>query len=258
MTWQELRSLVDSATAALRAYRGALRLLRPIALDRDTAVHVEGLTSGNEGLRRLMRSPAEKTRLFSEVRGEAEAARRLAAGVARLNANESRATVAKGREMIAAARRNVLLSLPEALNNVTADGMIALALLELQMEAMLTAANQAKRQAVYEAALQRKDPRAFVEVSIIERLDGNGKPLRELIEGVQELRVPHDLPDLDALERELSTLDSRADLLHVGAIDPEQHQDAADAHAQLLDAMTVAGTASDRDDQAALREELVS
>ena len=64
--WQELQKSVDAATAALRAYRGALRLLRPVVLDRDVTADFEALAADSPLVRRFPK--VELARMHREMR----------------------------------------------------------------------------------------------------------------------------------------------------------------------------------------------
>jgi len=98
MNWQTLRDLHSTATAKLRAYRGALRLLRPAVLDRDTAREFEAAAIANPLMHRFPKS--ERTRMHVEDRAARETARRLAGAVARQKAREVHAVIAQGREQV--------------------------------------------------------------------------------------------------------------------------------------------------------------
>ena len=241
-TWQSLVEDHRVAASTLQPYRGILRLLRPRVIDRDTGRDYDAYEAANPLMKRFPR--AEQARIRGEIRSEKEVIRREAGAVARFQARTVRAVVTRGREAIARARRDVLLSMPEALDGVTADGMIGLAHLEVALTLRLEAAPVAEKLDIAQGAYQRKDARGFVEATIIERLIATGAPLArdetevsiarqlvEYVEGVQELRVP---------------------------LDPETTLSAAQAYAHLLADMTAAGAASDEDDHKALRDELAS
>jgi hypothetical protein len=267
--WQSFRDDHATATATLRTYRGALRLLRPHVIERDSVAAFDRIVTDNPLVRRFPQR--ERDRMAGEERATIENNRRAAGAVARRRAYDVRAIITRSRDAVARARRDVTLSMPDALDHVSADGMIALALLRLQLQAVLREASAPELHATYQAALERKDARGLVEAEIIEGLASSGAALaredseraasarlREYVAGVQDLRVPLDLPDVDALEADLNRLEARADALQLQPLNPEQHPAARQAFDELHDAMTVAGEKDDAEDQAALRAELAS
>lgn len=267
--WQTFRNDYQTAAATLRTYRGGLRGCRPHVLDRDSAAMYAEADAANPLMRRFPRN--ERNRIAGEMRAELENNRRAAGAVARFHAHGVRAIITRARDVIARARRDVLLSMPDALQGVSADGSIMLSVLETMLAPSLEAATPTAKLGILQEAYRRKDPRAYVETTIIERQIASGVPLagedveraasrrlREYVAGVQDLRVPTDLPDIDELEAEANRLDARAEALQLQPLNPEQHPAARQAFDELRDGMTAAGEASDADDQAALRSELAS
>jgi hypothetical protein len=267
--WQTFKNDHATASATLRTYRGALRGLRPHALDRDSAAAYAEAEASNPLMRRFPR--VERDRIAGEMRGELENNRRAAGAVARFHAHGVRAIIARAREVVARARRDVLLTMPDALQGVSADGMISLSLLRLQLTPLLREASAPELHATYQAALARKDARGLVEAEIIESMVASGAALaredheraastrlREYVAGVQDLRVPLDLPDIDELEAEANRLDARAEALQLQPLDTEAHPAGRQAYDELLDAMTAAGEKDDATDQAELCAELAS
>ena len=256
-----------TAAAALTTYRGSLRRLRPITLDRNAASDAETLKRENEAIRRLPH--AELNRIQLEIRAEHESIRRAAAGIARKDAEQVRDIVAHARAAVAAARRNVLLSpsKADAFNHFRPGDMLTAELLRLQLEKRYRAAGLGELLAVYAAALERDDAKAALDMELIEAMSARGellaaddegrkarRALALMIEEEQAMRVPADLPDFDALEDQLSKLDVRADAIQVLPLDPDRDLAAGAAYEQTLEAMNEAGEATDADDQAALRE----
>ena len=68
MTWQSVIDAHTSATAALRQYRGALRLLRPHRIERDAAAAYAQAAADNPLIKRFPR--AERDRIAGELRAE--------------------------------------------------------------------------------------------------------------------------------------------------------------------------------------------
>ena len=266
MTWQELHNAEQAAKAAIREYRGALRRVRPIVLDRDAKRRFDTFLAHSEAARRL---PSEHERITAEIRHEEEVSRRLGAGAARHHARAVRTFVDEARAHVARTRRDVSASFPDALDHVDGNGMIMLALLRVQSLPLLASASAATLLSTYRAAVERKDARGLVEAEIIEDLVASGaglasgeadlpivKQLRELVTDVQDLRLPANLPDLDALLADLDRLDSRADLAKVDPINVDVDETAAAAFEEQREAMEQAGGPSDADDQAALHAEI--
>jgi hypothetical protein len=266
MTLQELARTFNSWRQTLTVYRGALRRLRPVTVEYDATQHHERLKSENEAIRRL--SGIESERIGHDIRREFEAERRLAAAAARYQAAGVREFCQFAGRLVEQTKRDTSITFPDALDRVTADGMIALALLRVQMLPLIRTMSPAQMLATYEAAIKRKDPRGLVEAEIIEQLAHSGeqlaqsegdlpvaKQLRELINDVADLRLPSDTPDFDSLLAEVDRLDSRADLIRLL---PSGADDAAAALDRMREETTEAGAAADAEDQAALRAELVS
>jgi len=102
-------------------------------------------------------------------------------------------------------KRDVSVTMPDALDRVTPDGMIALALLRESRTARIDSMSAADLHAVYQSALARRDAAALVDLELIEARVGRGnlassmderpavKALVDHVEGVQELRVPVEL-----------------------------------------------------------------
>jgi hypothetical protein len=256
--WKELRAAYSRHRATLTEYRGGLRRLRPFVLDRDAKRRFETLKSHSEAVRRLR---SEHERIAAEIRAEENTLRRHATSAARHRANDVREFVNEARDQIANARRDVSTSFPDALNGVTADGMINLAALRVQTTQLLSNAGMATLLATYKRAIGRNsDPGAYVEAEVIEDLVLSGaaistndadrvaaKELRELVTDVQDLRLPSDVPDLDDLLADLDRLESRADAI---GVQPLADDITTAAYDKEREAMGKAGEASDADDQA--------
>lgn len=260
--WPNLNARYEAyRDTTIREYRGALRLLRPTALDRAGKQRLATLKAHSEALRRL---PTEHDRIAKELRQEEEALWRTAAAGARHRARPIRDFVEDSRAQIARARRDVGQSFPDALLGLTKDGLVALAHLKVTMLPMLASASTAALLATYQRALSRKDdPAALIECEIIEDLVASGaglaadegdlhvvRGLRELVASAQDLRLPADLPDLDDLAHQLDTLDARADLLKLDPINLDANPEAAAAFEQHREALAAAGQPSDEDSQA--------
>jgi hypothetical protein len=257
-----------SARASLTLYRGGLRRLRPTVLDTHTALRIEERERESDALRLLLKNDAERARLFADVRAGFDTTRRRAAAGARSEATKAAGeAIRAGRAFIAARRADVLLSMPRADENVSADGMLIRELLRLQLAASLSTAPAAQLAEQYARALARKAAPDLVIVEVIEHLTDTRAPLalttadraaaqrlREHVDGIRDLRVPLGVPDFDALAADLARLHQRADLLNVHAIDPAAHLSVREALDAERLAMTAAGEADDAEDQQALRE----
>jgi hypothetical protein len=263
MTWEELLAGHPQAVAALTDYRGTLRRVRPIVLDRDAESRTAAFLADNAAARRF---PGEHQRIAAEDRAQIEAERYLAAGHARHVARQVRALVDEGRALIERTRRDTAQTFPDALDSVSADGMIMLGLLRTSMLPLLAGASAATLLDTYQSAVARKDARGMVEAEIIEDLIASGvaiaaaeqdlpiaKQLRELVSEVQTLRLPSNLPDLDGLLDDLDRLDSRAILAKVDPLVNDAASAAFEAqHGDIIEA----GRLTDADDQAALHEDI--
>lgn len=268
MSLDAIVALARTARAALTVYRGSLRRLRPVTLDRDADTALAQQTADVPGLRLLLRNPQEKIKARAEVRNELQRPRaRAAAGQRSIASKAVAEAVAAGRAFIAERRADVELTMPTAFHGVTADGMIQLEAYRLALVAALRTAPAAELLASYRRALNGKRAADAVAAEVIERLADTRQPLavdtndraaakalREHVEGVRELRVPSNVPDVEALAADLSRLHERAELLTIHPADPAQYPDVAEALAAEADAMAEAGAADDATDQAALRE----
>jgi hypothetical protein len=275
MNLSELLDLHKTGSNALRPFRGALRLLRPARLDRDAARNYDALVKQNPLIPRFPRN--EQERMRGEERTNIESDRRTAGSRARHQAREARSVVARGRNAIACARRDVTASMPACLNHVTADGMIGLATLRAMLLPLLRQAGPSELLGVYQSAIQRQDARGFVEAEIIEGLVAMGatalpadevergvaKQLREFVDDVQTERLPIETPDFDELEREADRLDALADAIGLSSVDPEQlspptAEVVAQVYERLSAELDAAAEASDVDDLETVRKEAAS
>lgn len=263
-TASELAAAYRTITASLVTFRGGLRRLRPVTLDWDAADRLAALKADNEAIRRL--PTTEQQRIELDIRREHEAQRRGAASHARHQVRAARELVKEGEAFIARTRRDTALSFPDATEGLSADGLVNLALLRVHLAQHLRQASAAQLFATYQAAHQRRDARGLVEAELVEELVTSGQPLaageadlpilrelREYVDGIQELRVPLDLPNFAALLDEADRLDARAEALQLHPTNEAEGRRAFEAEHAL---MTAAGQASDADDQAALRVEL--
>jgi hypothetical protein len=254
-------------TSLVASARGALRRLRPMTLDAEARAHVENLKTANEVFRR---SPAaHHAKVLREVRDEITSARRQAAAVALHGLGQVRSFAEQTREAVTTARRNTALTFPDALDGLSADGMATFELLRLQIRDRLSSASAAQLLNTYRAALTRRDLRGLIEASAIEEMADGGtvaaatqddvpllKELREHVAGVQDLRVPSNLPDLDGLTRDVDRLEARAKLLGIAPIDPATNAAAARAFEQERPETEKAGAADDATDFEIVRSEL--
>ncbi|MCC7241205.1 MAG: hypothetical protein IT180_04715 [Acidobacteria bacterium] len=268
MSLDSLIAVTRTARAALAAYRGGLRRLRPVTLDQHADEALAQQAADVPGLRLLLRNPQERIKARAEVRNDLARPRARAAAGQRSMASKAVAeAVAAGRAFIAEHRADVEATMPTAYHGVTADGMIALELYRLQLVAALRAAPAAELLGTYRRALNGKRAADAVACEVVERLAETRQPLavsatdraaakalREHIDGVRDLRVPSNVPDVEALAADLVRLHERAELLAVHPADPAQYPDVAEALAAEAAAMVEAGSADDAEDQAALRE----
>src|SRR5260221_13775258 len=129
ITEQELRAGFAAATTIIHTSRGALRRLRPHVLERDVDAVVHNMTEGNRALEHLLKNEGERQRIFGTEHREILTGRRRAAAVALYPLRAVERHVDQWRHFGARNKRHIPLSLPDALNNVDANGMIMLALL---------------------------------------------------------------------------------------------------------------------------------
>ena len=207
----ELIKLHPSATTALVRFRGALRGQRPVTLDAGTKAHLDELTRQNEGLLRLVKRPSELAKFFEEIRAEKVADGLIVIAVCRHLARQIPALVDEFRQAVSRIRRDTSLTFPGVLDR--AGDEATRELLRLGIYDRLSRATPAQLFSTYLDALNRRDSlRAFYEAEGIESLADGGalvpateadlpvlKALRDHVEGVQDLRVPLDLPDFDGL-----------------------------------------------------------
>ena len=265
---QQLRAEFPIRTRIVHIARGALRKLRPHVIDRDVKLHVDGLAAGNEGVARLLKDQIAGARMTKDIHHETLAARSRAAGVGLYLLRDVQRHVNDWREWVQATKRDVRQVFRGALDSVTADGMIALATLtELRRPTLQHMAVTDLRR-VYIAALPQRDSApAMVDAGIIEDMIDTAswatepkdlttlRELRELVRDFQDLRVPTDLPDFEALQADVDRLHTRASVAQVMVINPE-HDHEASAYYKAQEAeLLAAGTASDRDDIEAVRQQ---
>src|SRR5947208_12765774 len=77
----ELRKTYPAMERVVHVARGGVRLLRPYAIDRAVAEHVDGLDAGNEAIHRLLKNQVERAKMVNDIRNETIAARQRAGGV---------------------------------------------------------------------------------------------------------------------------------------------------------------------------------
>lgn len=256
MTPQQCRDSFTKAARVLTAFRGSVRRLRADAIENHVNAHLNKLSKANEAIRRLPQS--ERDRIKGDIRRETVEVRQLAARVARFRASVVRSFVDEARVYINQARRNTERSFPsDVFNHVTADGLIALALLRAHIRPQLATASVAVLRDSYESALARGDAAGLAEAEIIEAIVASNRPLaadqtemaaakelREYVAAMMDQRVPKDLPDLDALQQEADQLHARADILKIAPLNPARDEKAASAFEQEEDQILSAGEKS--------------
>ena len=263
----ELRAAFHTHTRYRNIARGAIRRLRPHVLDSDARAHVEQLKENSEPFRRM--GKREHDRVRDEVQREQSTARRRAASVALHHLRAAEQHVNDWRRWVQASRRDVSLSMPAALAHVSADGMISLALLRERRRSAVLTMTADQMLACYERACATKDAPAFVDAQLIEDVVQNGtglaldaedlptlRKLREYISGIQDLRVPTDLPDYEALAADIESLHERADALQISPLPPEHDAISAAAYREQESTLLEIGTRSDREDLQAVQQEL--
>ena len=264
----ELRKTYPAMERVVHVARGGVRLLRPYAIDRAVAEHVDGLDAGNEAIHRLLKNRVERAKMVNDIRNETIAARQRAAGVGLYPLRSVLEYVEEWRELVQATRRDVRQSFPNALDGVDRNGMILLGMAREQVRARLVNAQAGELLNTYINALPRRDdPIALLETEIIEAVLDSGaslagteadlpalKKLRELVNDWQALRVPGDLPDYEGLAADVERLRTRASVAQVSAINPEQDHEASAYYKSQEAELLAAGTASDRDDMQAVKE----
>jgi hypothetical protein len=206
----------------------------PTAIKRTVAARIEKMKADNEPFRRLPRSEHERVRV--EIEREETAARQLAAGVARFAVEPKvRELDRKYQAFIARRRHDAELSFRDALDRVTADGMIMLAVLRESLRPTIDKADPAALLQRYARAVETRDAKGRIEAELIEeRVERGGlstrddelpigRELGELVAAVQDLRVP-----IEELKGVAETIDDAlravylADTAKVLAINVEQ------------------------------------
>lgn len=267
---RELRDSFPRYVGILHRARGGLRKMRPHVLTRDTDQQRDALVASNPALDHMLRNPVEHRRVTSEILADVRNRRQSAAGIALYPLPEVSRCVSEWRAWVQETRRDVSVSLPDALNGITPDGTVLLSLLRVQLMPSVATMSAAQLLTMYQAAFRRRDPRATLEMELIEQRLADGgvattdddrqaaKTLRDYVDGVQGLRVPIDLPDFEALDEEASRLQERARVLGISPINPDHQPTAAALYRELEAELLDAGRASDRDDLAAVHEELAA
>jgi hypothetical protein len=264
----ELRQTFPAMVRAVHIARGALRLLRPHAIDRAVAEHVDRLAE-TEAVARLLRHRGERDSLTKEIRTEKLTAFQRAASVGLFRMREVQRYVQEFREWVQATRRDVRLSFPDALNGVDRNGMIMLGIAREQVRARLAKAPASELLDTYRSAQPRKDdPIALLETEAIESLLDSGaraasetdlpvlKKLRALVTDWQDWRLPTDLPDYESLAADVDHVLTRASAAQISVINPAHDVEAGAVYKSQEAALLAAGTVSDRDDMQAVQKEL--
>ena len=224
----------DAASLALAARRLGWSMARtvPAAVQHAAASRVDMLKRDNEAIRRLPRQ--EQLRIWSDIETEERVARLLACGVARARVEPVIAPLAvRVRTYVQTRRGDVLLSIPDGLDRVTADGVIMLRLLETALRPTIETASVAVLAAMYRAALDRQDAPAVVELRLVEERMARGgtatvegdlsivKELGVLIADVQDLRIEPtaELAEAEATIQHARKAVSLAEVARVAPVD---------------------------------------
>lgn len=263
---REHRAEFSRMTGIVQAFRGILRQLRPHVITRDADRQREDLSASNAAFAHMLRSQVERDRVTKDILNQILTKRRPAAGVALFQLRAVDTHVAAWRSWVHDTKRDIAVDFP--LVGVTPDGMIAYEDFKLRLDQALAPKSGAELFVIAQAGWQRHDVKGRAEHEIIQaRIDAgaiatsgddlsHAKQLREYMEALGELRVPMDLPDYESLAQEASRLRERANLLQIGPINPEHDPSAAAVFRDLEGELLDAGRASDRDDLAAVHEEL--
>ena len=235
----------EAELKAIRAAAGALArstdrlnhaIMRTIGstISRATMAKINKMKAESEPFRRL--PSAEHTRIWAEIEAEETRARQLNAGVSRAAVEPVVAPLrARLNAYVERRRRDVSLSFAAALDNVSADGMIMLGVLELTLAPIVDALPAADLLRRYSLALESKSAKGLIEARLIEqRVERGGlaktetdvpivKQLAELIADVQDLRCEPatELQQIAEVIADASKAISRADLAQVRAVNPE-------------------------------------
>lgn len=199
--------------------------------------HLTLMENENEALRRFnMASPHEREKMIKQIVGEETARRSLGAGVALRQLKLTAADLQRRVEHFTQARRHdVGLSFPDALVNVDANGMLMFQLLKETLRPMIESASPDALLRIYQHAWESKSARGQAECELIEERVEHGrlvaktedlaaaKELRDMIDGVQDLRV-EPAEELRRIEETLAKATKaivRAEVLQVQPIDIE-------------------------------------
>jgi hypothetical protein len=134
-----------------------------------------------------------------------------------------------------------LLSCPGALDRLDPAGMVQLGILRELRQRRLERTDFDGLLGIYKEALQRQDASALVDIEYCERTAltttaaseeqvGPARALREMVEGIRELRVPIELLSVEPIIRAAETAVTHCDLVPAHPIDPKNDPNAKAAH----------------------------
>lgn len=115
----------------------------------------------------------------------------------------------KYRAFIEQRKRDITVTLPDALNHLKPGDMVNLAILRELRRSTIATMSARELADAYKAALQRRDATAYVELELVERRIeagglakdehdvGNARELAELVEAVRDLRLPLELAGIE-------------------------------------------------------------
>jgi hypothetical protein len=148
--------------------------------------------------------------------------------------------------------------------------MLMLELVKDKRQAAVLAMTADELLRTYERAVTSKQGAiSFINAALIETLvhEGAGlaasaddlptlRKLREYIAGIEILRLPTDLPDFEGLAKDIAAVYQRADVLHLGPVNPDFDPAAALAYREQREILLEAGVPSDREDLQTVHQEL--
>jgi len=207
MTLQEL--LDEHTTITQRTTRLQSSIDRWRSTEKDAAAEVVQLRQEHRPFDLM--GPAHHKKIEDQFTAEWKPRREVVAGSARFGL-EPRIQKFEGalRSFIAGRKGDAQLTLPDALDHVGPEGMIALALLRETRWQRLQQMSADDLLKIYRSALDRRDAPALADLELVEeRVERGGlakleqdlpivRELTDLVEGIRELRVPTELIGIEA------------------------------------------------------------
>ena len=237
--------LAKSGASGSRRLKWNLTRTVPDAIHQDAVARDEKMKQEYEHYRRM---PAtEHERIIGEIESEERARRWLSASVSRWMLEPKVHELDRlYRDFLAHARRDTALSFPDGgTNRLDPSGMLLFHLLTETLRPSIEKHQSAELLRRYTRAMDARDARGRIEAELIEQRIERGqglatrdedlpivKRLTDYVEGVQELRAPMSVADMDNIQETLSFSRSMIALADAAGIRPVDGSHPANAAAK--------------------------